>query len=337
MTDFWHGRRTLITGISGFLGSHLAKALLERGAVVEGIDRVTDSPCLRVHGLQIPVFSRSVTNRDNIALQINHPHEGGRYSVIYHLAGLSHIAAAQQTPWEAINLNVMGTVNVLEACREYRDRGGELAAVVCSSSNHVYYGGTKGVPTPMREFDALLPTDLYGATKGAADLFVRAYAASFHLPVIALRHLNVYGPADPHASHIITGSILSLLRGEAPVIMSDGTPIKGYLYVEDGIAAYLRAAELAAEGACGAFNVGGPGQAVSVLALVRAIIAISGRDVAAKIFGTDLSQSGYVELLDDANFRTYGWRPRFSLHEGLQHTFNWYEQKGGDAWVKSSD
>ena len=328
----WKDRKVLVTGGAGFLGSHLCKALADLGAVVVCADQQTDSPSLRVLGVsdRITRQRRNVVWPGNIRLSIL----AEKPSVVFHLAGAAHIHPAQAAPVAAIETNVMGTVQVLEACREYRDSGATLDAVIVSSSNHVY-GSRPGYA--FHEGNALDQGDIYGAAKGAQDLIARAYAKSYGLPVIALRHTNAYGPANPHAGHIVIATILSLLKGEAPVILSDGTPVKGYLYVDDLIAAYLAAAKLATGGMCaGALNVS-PNGPISVLALVDMVIQASGLDLVPDVRGEDLTQTGYWEHLDSSLFRKWiGWKPGVSLAEGLRRTYEWFAEHKGMAWVSTS-
>lgn len=337
MTDFWWERRVLVTGGAGFLGAHLCRTLADRGAAVVSCDRVDTSPGWRVLGLEgrVELLKRDCANWVNIlyALQGDGRHPLPTGEVVFHLAGLSHIRAAQEAPVAAVEANVLGAAGVLEACRQYREQGGRLRALVVASSNHVFAGGRRGRGLAFAESDALNPGDTYGATKGCADLLTRAYAVGYGLPAVALRHANAYGPADPHASHLVPATILSLLRGEAPAVKSDGTPKKGYIFVDDLISAYLRAAELLADGARPeVLNVGGT--VTSVLALVHELVDVSGLGLAPEVRATDPSQSGYVEILDDARFRALGWQPRVPLREGLEKTWAWYQANGGMEWAK---
>ena len=328
-------RRVLVTGCGGFLGSHLCKALLDAGDDVVGADLVEMSPCIAVHGLRgrMPILRRDCSCTAHMLMTLRDE----RPTIVMHLGGMSHISASQADPEGAFTANVAGAFGVLEACRRYRDGGGTLDAIIVSSSNHTY-GNLARRPEieAFRERDALMPEDVYGATKSCADLLARAYAASYDLPIVALRHLNAFGEADPYASHIVTATMLALLKGERPVIRSDGNPVKGYLYVADLIAAYLAAAGIAQEHP-GAYNVGSPTKARSVLALVEACIQAAGLDLVPDVRGEDLSQSGYLELLNDAAFGALtGWAPAVSLVDGLRRTFNWYKTHNGMAWVSTS-
>ena len=171
------------------------------------------------------------------------------------------------------------------------------------------------------------PSDLMtGASPRSSDRIV----------AVTMWHANTYGPADPHASHIVTATILSLLRGEAPVIKSDGSPSKDYLYVDDTIAAYLALAEAVAKGHAlqGAYN-SGPALPMSVRELVAAIIRVSGRAVEPDVLATDLSQQGYREHLDSmALWHDANWSPRVLPEDGLARTWAWYREHQGMAWAR---
>ena len=353
MSEFWRNRHVMITGGGGFIGANLAHLLCEKSALIWGIDAVAESACLRAMGVnrQRAVIRRDIRDFDSLHFTLRHGDLSHNWSqtpeIIFHLAGQSHIAQSQMRPLETFDVNVRGTWNVLEACRDLPS----LRAMVAASSNHVFGSLPKArVPTcalghraypaikqdsvrqAWLEDDPCQQTDIYGTSKGMVDLLVRSYGA-MGLPVAALRHVNCFGPADPHRSHLVTGTICDLLEGKAPIIRSDGTPLKAYLHVEDVCRAYLLVAESLVNGAIlpGA-AVHASGSPRSVVALVEAILGVSGTALVPKILGEDASQSGYVEILDDSRLRSLGWAPR-PLHEGLLETYNWYKEHGGAQWL----
>lgn len=325
MTAFWRGRSVLITGAGGFLGAWLSRLLVDAGARVSGFD-LAPGVCLRAHGLdgQVPVVTGSVLD----VAAAEQALRAQRVEVCFHLAGQSMIEGAAAGPLAAFDVNIRGTWSVLEACR----RVGTLRAVVCASSNHAY--GPQRT-SPFTEDQPLNQLDVYGASKACADVIARSFAANFGLPVVVVRNVNSFGPGDPHVSHIVTGSILSLLRGEAPVIRSDGSPVKAYLHARDTVSAYVLLAEhAAAPGVQGeAFNVT-PAQPVSVLDLVRTIIRVAGRPgVEPVVAAVDLSQKGFFEHLSPRKLETtLGWTPRLTLEAGLADTYRWYAGHG-TAWI----
>lgn len=324
MSGFWKGRRVLITGASGFLGAWLARPLVEGGAEVRGFD-LTEGVCLRVHGLadRVPIITGSVLDAGALERAIrDHGIE-----VCFHLAGQSMIEGAAAGPLAALEVNIRGTWTVLEACR----RAGTIRAVVCASSNHTY--GPQAT-APFAEEAPLNQLDVYGASKACADVITRCFAHNFGLNAVAVRNVNSFGPGDPHTTHIVTGSILSLLRGEPPVIRSDGSPVKAYLHARDTMEAYALLAEHAGDPRVRgqAFNVT-PAAPVSVLDLLRTLIKVSGRPIEPVVAASDLSQKGFFEHLSGEKLaRVLGWRPRLTLEEGLRDTYAWYA-KHGTGWI----
>ena len=177
--------------------------------------------------------------------------------------------------------------------------------------------------------------DPYGASKACADIIARSFAQNFGLPVAAARNVNSFGPGDPHTSHIVTASVLSLLRGAAPVIRSDGSPTKAYLHARDTMEAYMCLAEHAEhpEVRGQAFNIT-PAAPISVLDLVRLVIEVSGRrGVEPVVAASDLSQKNFFEHLSgERTARVLGWRPALSLEAGLRDTYRWYAEHG-TGWL----
>ncbi|MBI1736471.1 MAG: NAD(P)-dependent oxidoreductase [Candidatus Rokubacteria bacterium] len=324
--EFWRGRRVLVTGGGGFLGAWLARLLVDPGAEVANFD-LAPGVCLAVHGLadRVAFLRGSVMDQDAIEQALR----AHRADVCFHLAGQSMIEGAAAGPIAALDVNVRGTWLVLEACR----RVGTLRAIVCASSNHTY--GPQQA-SPFTEDQPMNQLDVYGASKACADILARAFAKNFDMPVVAARNVNSFGPGDPHTTHVVTGSILALLRGEAPVIRSDGSPIKAYLHARDTMSAYARLAEHASQaGVRGeAFNVT-PAEPIRVDALVRLVIKVAGKTgVEPVIARTDLSQKGFFEHLSDAKMRrVLGWTPSFSLEEGLADTYRWYAEHG-TGWTR---
>jgi len=318
----WQGRRVLITGVGGFLGGWLARLLVDAGAAVHGLDVATRSVCLRAHGLEqdVPIIAGSVLDFKAVETALR----AYRIDTCFHLAGQSMIEGAASGPVAAYDLNIRGTWTILEACR----RAGTIRAVVTASSNHTY-GGQARAPFP--EDAPLNQLDVYGASKACADILTRSFAHNFGLPAVAARNVNTFGGADPHVSHIVTGSVLALLRDEAPEIRSDGSPVKAYLHARDTMDAYMRLAERAGEdGVRGeAFNIT-PASPISVLDLVRTLAKAVGKPHLEPIVrATDLSQKGYFEHLSDAKMRRLiGWSPRLGLEEGLRVTYEWYAERG---------
>jgi len=346
--------RAFITGIAGFVGANLARTLLDGGTEVVGVDLVSESPSLRALGVEVPILIRDVTDWQRVHWAML-AGDGGRAwlppDTVFHLAGKSHISDCQRDPVGAWEANVRGTWAVLEACRNLP--AGQIKAVVVASSNHVFGSLNKAsVPTctaghrayPAVRQDAIRTawleddpcgqTDIYGTSKGMVDLLVRAYGA-MGLPVVALRHVNSFGPADPHRSHLVTGTICDLLEGKQPIIRGDGTAIKGYLHILDVCHAYRTMAAALQDGRLDpgrALNAGGT--PIPVLSLVDTLIQIAGVDTVPNILGEDVSQSGYVEHLRSDQLEALGWQAS-PFREGLWQTWAWYRARKGMAWLSA--
>ena len=325
---FWRGKRVLITGHAGFVGSNLVAALLDLDALPCGVDRVLSSPSLRALGADCLSVVADVTDLDAMVRVLTDL----RPDVVFQLAGMGHIADCQADPYQAFAVNAMGTVAVLEAVR----RAAPTAAVVCASSNHAYIGGCDFAPYVTARIDEKAPlaaVDAYGASKVAADTAVRCYRASYGLRAAAVRHVNSYGPADPHRSHLVTGAILSCLEGKRPVLRSDGSAVKGYLHVADVVHAYLTVAQCVESLPGHAVNVADEACEASALDIAREVMRVAGMDGEPEVRSEDLSQRGYEERLSARVIRSIGWVPRFDLRTGIADAYAWYQKMGGMAWL----
>lgn len=320
MSD-WGGRRVLITGAYGFLASHLSERLVALGADVIGL--VRDRPArsyLQSAGLEdrITLVPGDITDLDSCRRTVNE-HE---VEVIFHLAAQAIVGLANRSPYSTLESNVRGTYTLLEACRELQERGTVRAIVVASSDKA--YGDQPELP--YREGAPLLGLHPYDASKSCADLLARMFANSYRLPVAVTRCANLYGPGDPNLSRIVPATIIAVMRGERPIIRSDGSPLRDYLFVKDAVAAYLALAEAVQQGrAAGqAYNVG-TGVPTSVLDLVSQIIAVCGSDLQPDV---QSSASGEIthQYLDVRRAREeLGWEPATSLEDGLRQTYEWYK------------
>jgi CDP-glucose 4,6-dehydratase len=219
----------------------------------------------------------------------------------------------------AFESNVRGTWNLLEACR-----GAGIERVVCASSDKAY--GTHEA-LPYREDFALAPTAPYEASKAAADLIARSYWHSFGLPVAVTRFANLYGGGDLHRSRLIPEAIGAALAGRAPVLRSDGTPQRDFLYVEDAADAYLTIADNLHRGEVRgeAFNAGA-GKAYPVGEVVELIVRLAGGGQPPEVRGSG-SPDGDIDrqFVDPSKLRDLlGWSPGVDLEQGLGRAIDWY-------------
>lgn len=310
----WTSRTALVTGIGGFIGSALAKALVEKGAKVVGVIRdFTDIRLLEVRGVldRVNLVRGSINEPGLVERSLN------EYEVdtVFHLAAQSLVGVANRSPISTFETNVAGTWNVLEAARHL-----PVERIVVASSDKAY--GSQPV-LPYTEQSPLAGSFPYDASKACADLIAHSYAVSYELPVAVIRCANIYGEGDLNWTRLIPGTIRSGLNGESPVIRSDGTPERDYLYLDDAVDAYLRLAEGLPKVAGEAFNAGS-GRAVGVLDLVEQILSLTGGDTAPRVLG----QAGREidrQFLNSAKAREMlGWSPRTELSSGLRETVDWY-------------
>jgi CDP-glucose 4,6-dehydratase len=244
---------------------------------------------------------------------------------IFHLAAQTQVGDANDAPLATWETNVRGTYMLLEAVREH-----DVATRVVVASSDKAYGSHRELP--YREDHALQPAYPYDVSKAAADMIARSYAATYGMPVAVTRLANVYGPGDVNWARLIPDTAQALVRGERPVIRSDGTPERDYLYVEDAADAYLAVADSLDDAASHgrAWNAGS-GEPVSVLDVVRRLIAVSGRELEPEIRGTGVPHGELDrQYLDPTAIREeLGWSPSWDLDSGLRAAWDWYERTLG--------
>jgi CDP-glucose 4,6-dehydratase len=246
----------------------------------------------------------------------------GEYEVdtVFHLGAQTIVGIANRNPVSTFEANIQGTWALLEACR----RSPAVRQIVVASSDKAY--GTHE-QLPYTEDAPLQGRHPYDVSKSCADLITQSYAVTYNLPVCITRCGNLYGGGDLNWNRLIPGTIRSTLAGESSIIRSDGSLIRDYFYVEDGVAAYLELAEqLAArrELIGHAFNFSNEIQ-VTVLELVREILRLSGReDLAPDVRGEAMHEIPH-QYLDATKAREMlSWKPQFTLDQGLERTLAWY-------------
>jgi CDP-glucose 4,6-dehydratase len=314
------GRIALVTGANGFAGSWLARALLSEGAAVIGLDlgkpRISG---LALHGIESEVERVEGEVRDG-ELVIRMIAER-RIDSVFHLAAQTIVGSANASPVPTFEANIEGTWTLLEACRQ-----ASVDRVVVASSDKAY-GPHEALP--YREADALQPTFPYDVSKAAADMIARSYWHTYGLPVAVTRFANLYGGGDLNHSRLIPEAISAVIDGRHPVIRSDGSPERDFLYVEDAARAYLAVAGALDEGPAPgeAFNAGG-GRPYSVREVLELVCEVSDTDLAPDIRGEG-NPAGEIDrqYLDSTKIREVcGWEPRVELREGLRRTLEWYRE-----------
>jgi CDP-glucose 4,6-dehydratase len=319
MAEYWHGRRVLITGGTGFLGGWLTDALVQLGAEVVLLVRDQVPGCLvELLGLDRRVLAIASGSVEDLNL-VSRVLTEYRIDTCLHLAAQAIVGVANKSPLSTFETNIRGTWNVLEACRLVG-----VSKVVVASSDKAY-GEQESLP--YTEGSALLGCYPYDASKACADILSKTYARTYDLNVVTTRCANLYGGGDLNFSRVVPETIRSILRGQNPIIRSDGTPQRDYLYTKDAVRGYLALAEQASRPEIRglAFNFG-TGRPLSVLDLVRMIIRLSGNDaLRPNILGERGKGSIQSQYLSSTRAdKLLGWHPEYDIETGMRETLDWY-------------
>jgi NAD dependent epimerase/dehydratase len=312
----WSGRRVLVTGAGGFIGSHLAERLAKAGAEVRAFVRYTSRGD---HGWledvapdaarSIEVFRGDLANPEAVQGAMN------GCEAVFHLGALIPIPYSYRHPREFVTANVEGTLNVLEAARRE-----EPARIVHTSTSEVY-GTAQRVP--IDEEHPLRPQSPYAASKVAADQLALSYQRSFGTPVVVARPFNTYGPRQSARAVIPTIATQALARDV--VELGATSPTRDFLYVEDTAAGIVACSE--ADGVDGEVVNLGTGSEISIDELAERILRLAGRDVPVSLDEQRLrpADSEVERLVADVAKarRLLDWEPRVDLDEGLRRTIEW--------------
>lgn len=318
-SSFWHARPVLVTGGTGLLGSWLTRGLVDRGAAVVGLvrDWLPESELLRSGvGNRLTVVRGDVCNQPLLERTL------GEYEIdtVFHLAAQTIVGVANRNPVGTFETNIRGTWAVLEACR----RSPTVKQIIVASSDKAY-GDHETLP--YSEDTPLQGRHPYDVSKTCADLLAQSYATTFKLPVCVTRCGNLYGGGDLNWNRIVPGTLRSIVSGQRPVVRSDGSYVRDYFYVEDGVHAYLTLAEkLATDRALAghAFNFSNEIQ-ITVLELVRLMLTLTGReDLTPDVLGEAKNEIRHQYLDATKARRVLSWSPAFTLEEGLTRTLAWY-------------
>jgi CDP-glucose 4,6-dehydratase len=315
---FWQDRPVLVTGATGLVGAWLTRRLREAGADVVCLvrDWVPQSELVRARLIeQVKVVRGDIRDRDCLERAI------GEYEteIVIHLAAQTIVGIANRNPVSTFESNIQGTWNLLEACR----RSNGVRAVVIASSDKAY--GHQDT-LPYGEDTPLAGRHPYDVSKSCADLISQAYAATFGLPVAITRCGNFYGGGDLNWNRIVPGTIRSVLRGEPPVIRSDGRYVRDYFYVEDGAAAYILLAEQLhsrPELSGMAFNFSNETE-VTVLELVNRILGAMDSKLEPVVLNQASHEIRRQYLSAERARQLLAWSPLFTLHTGIGRTISWY-------------
>jgi len=315
--EFWRDRPVAVTGATGFLGSHLTAALVDLGADVVMLvrDDVPPSPVSTGWMDRVTAVHGAVEDQQTVERLL------GDYEVktVLHLAAQSQVGVANRNPVATFEANVAGTWALLDAVR----RSPRVEQVVTASSDKAY--GAQPV-LPYDEDMPLAAVNPYDVSKACADLVAQSYHRTFDVPVCVTRCGNFFGPGDRNWERLVPGTIRSLLRGERPIIRSDGTMVRDYLYVVDGAAAYMLVVEAMAKdpaivGQAFNFSTETP---LTVLELVAKLQRAAGTDLEPVVQATATHEIDSQFLSAAKARKLLGWTPTFSVDDALRETVEWY-------------
>ncbi len=317
MNRFWKDKTALVTGSTGFVGSHITRLLIENGAKVVCLHRDVN------HKSAFDVSKVSVIKGEieDFAL-LKSILKDHKIDSVFHLAAQALAGAGNRSPLSTFETNVRGTYILLEACR----LSANLRSIVIASSENSY--GSNQLP-PFSEDFPLQGRSPYETSKSCGDLIAQSFAITYDLPVTIVRSANTYGGGDLNLSRIVPGTILSVLKDERPIIRSDGTPIREFIHIQDVAEAFLILAQNIEQSKGEAFNLGS-NEPIQMLDLVKQIIKLMGKsdylgpnvlvqpDHAAKIDAQYLSSEKMKKY--------FNWSAKINLTKGLTQTIEWYQR-----------
>ena len=313
----------LVTGCYGFVAQHLIHNLLLNNNRVIGIYNKK---------YQLKIFNnKNYINKKKLVVKkvdirnkkaLTNLFKKYKFDYCYHLAAISQVLTSNQSPEETYEINVFGTINLLESAKLYRPK----IKFIFSSSDKAY-GSSKKLP--YKEDFPLNGLNPYDASKACADIISRSYAKAFNLQVCVTRFVNIYGPGDVNWDRIIPGTIKSLINNKKPILRSNGKFLRDYLFIDDVVNGYIMLGKAMQNKKVKGIAINfGSGKPITVLNLVKKMLKINNNNSKFYIIKNKVKNeikdqySGY-QLAKE----TIHWKPKISLEEGLVKTFSWYKKR----------
>lgn len=311
--DIIIGKRILVSGGAGFIGSHLVKELVKRKAKVIVIDiAIKPQSFFAKEQLKKRVIYKNldITNKNKVfeVFKTYTP------DYIFHLAAEPIVAASYENPHATFMTNVMGTVNILEACRANKN-----TKVVIVASSDKAYGKTKKAYT---EESPLQGDHPYDVSKSCTDLIAQSYAKTYNMPIVISRFGNVYGEGDIHKDRIIPGICASIIKKKKLLIRSDGTYVRDYVYVNDVVDGYIFLLNNREKVRGNAYNFSSQ-DSLTVLELIKKVESIVQHKIPYKILNSAKNEIPYQHL-NDKKIRKLGWKNNYTLEKTMKNVLDWY-------------
>jgi CDP-glucose 4,6-dehydratase len=308
----------LVTGGTGFLGSHLVKRLLKdkhnQVTVVTTSIRVNNSmKLLNIDETSLNIVEGDIRNFEFLRLLFNEY----EFDTVYHLGAVSEVRKCQYDAKLAFDVNVSGTVNVLEMCRLYNN----IKAIAISSSDKAY---GKAVNLPYTEDSSLSGTGIYEVSKSCVDLISRSYHYNYGLPIVVTRCSNLYGGGDANFTRVIPNNIRKILNGESPVIWKGcENDVREFLYVEDAVEAYISLVSNIDVVKGNAYNIGS-GEKVTIEELIKLLLSKIDNSIEIEYKDKDFPEIS-LQYLDSTKIKNdVGWEAKVMLNDGLDYTIRQY-------------
>lgn len=317
--DFWKGKKVLVTGANGFVGSNLIAELLRRNAEVFAFVENLDH--------ENPLFSKIKSRLTGIVIgdvadyaAVNTAFSDNDIEICFHLAAQALVGDAFESPLPTFCTNILGTTNILEAAR----CANRFNGLIIASTTHVY-GDNKDLPYLESFFPR--PSRPYETSKACADILAQTYYYTYDLPVAIARFTNTYGPGDLNFSRVVPKAMRSVAKNENPEIIG-GTAVRDYIYIKDAVDAYITLAEqVGKEGVRGeAFNFGSE-QLLSVVQMTQKVIEASGKDGLDVIVHASESRNREIDkqyVSVEKARKLLGWEAKYDVDDGLCDTYMWY-------------
>jgi len=316
MSTYFKGKNVLVTGATGLVGGHIVEKLIAQGATVFITRRSTDS---RSYFTKNDFGQKTISAFCDIKDYNRVFNVISKYEIeyIFHVAAQPIVTTAFVNPKEALEVNIMGTVNILEAARNCP----QVKGVVVASSDKAY--GKKC--DNAAESAPMAGDHPYDVSKSCADLIARAYAKTYGLPVAVSRFGNIYGPGDLNLNRLIPGIMKALILEETLEVRSDGNFIRDYVYVKDVADGYLLLMENVVKFKGEAFNFS-TGYNFSVLQLIEKISRVIGQECRYKILNNQQNEIPFQSLNYEKATKVLGWKSAHTFEEGIKETFEWYNK-----------